>query len=56
MKRFWKQVAVDAERVVRLLPPLVFDAAQARQLVDTLAPLIRALLAGPMTQPAARFA
>ena len=45
---------VTAERVVRLLPPLVFDAAQARHLVDTLAPLIRALLAEPAVHASAQ--
>ncbi len=35
---------VTADRVVRLLPPLVFGAAHAGQLVDTLVPLIREFL------------
>lgn len=38
-------INVTAERVVRLLPPLVFTEQQADQLVDTLSPLIRAFLA-----------
>ena len=36
---------VTADRVVRLLPPLIFTAAQAEQLVGTLVPMIKALLA-----------
>ena len=43
---------VTAERVVRLLPPLVFTEAHARQLVDTLAPLIADVLAQPAAQAA----
>jgi len=35
---------VTADRVVRLLPPLVFRAEHAEQLVDTLVPLIRRFL------------
>jgi len=38
-------INVTADRVIRLLPPLVLDAAQARLLVETLAPLVRAFLA-----------
>ncbi|MBS1136558.1 MAG: acetylornithine/succinylornithine aminotransferase [Proteobacteria bacterium] len=38
-------INVTAERVVRLLPPLVFSDADARHLVDALAPLIREFLA-----------
>jgi acetylornithine aminotransferase len=40
-------VNVTAERVIRLLPPLVFTDADARALVDGLAPVIRACLAKP---------
>ena len=36
---------VTAERVIRLLPPLVIREAEARQLVSILAPVIRDLLA-----------
>lgn len=36
---------VTADRVVRLLPPLIFTPAQAEQLVGTLVPMIKALLA-----------
>ncbi len=35
---------VTAERVVRLLPPLIFDDGHAGQLLDTLVPLIRRFL------------
>jgi acetylornithine aminotransferase len=34
-------INVTAERVIRLLPPLVIDEAAARELVSTLAALIR---------------
>jgi acetylornithine/N-succinyldiaminopimelate aminotransferase len=40
-------INVTADRVIRLLPPLVFTDADARALVDGLAPLIRAFLAKP---------
>ena len=36
---------VTADRVVRLLPPLIFTAAQAEQLVGTLVPMVKTLLA-----------
>ena len=36
---------VTAERVIRLLPPLVIQEAEARQLVAILAPLVKAFLA-----------
>jgi acetylornithine aminotransferase len=39
-------INVTAERVIRLLPPLVIDAAQARELVATLAALVRRFLGG----------
>ncbi|AVZ79030.1 aspartate aminotransferase family protein [Zoogloeaceae bacteirum Par-f-2] len=38
-------INVTAERVVRLLPPLILNASEAQTLVDTLAPLIREFLA-----------
>jgi len=38
-------INVTAERVVRLLPPLVFSDADASHLVETLSPLIREFLA-----------
>ncbi|MDK9724479.1 MAG: aspartate aminotransferase family protein [Sterolibacteriaceae bacterium MAG5] len=37
-------INVTADKVVRLLPPLVFTDAEAKQLVDILAPLIRKFL------------
>ncbi|MDP2808915.1 MAG: aspartate aminotransferase family protein [Rhodocyclaceae bacterium] len=37
-------INVTMERVIRLLPPLVFSDDDARQLLDTLAPLIRKFL------------
>lgn len=37
-------INVTADRVVRLLPPLVIDANEARELVARLAPLVRAFL------------
>jgi len=40
-------INVTADRVIRLLPPLVFTDADARALVDGLAPVIRAFLAQP---------
>jgi acetylornithine aminotransferase len=40
-------INVTADRVIRLLPPLVFTDADARTLVDALAPLIRQFLAKP---------
>lgn len=38
---------VTADRVVRLLPPLVIDDSQAREIVGILAPLVRAFLSEP---------
>jgi acetylornithine aminotransferase len=38
-------INVTADTVVRLLPPLVFGDAQTRELVDRLAPLVKAFLA-----------
>jgi acetylornithine aminotransferase len=40
-------VSVTAERVVRLLPPLVLSADEAAQIVAILVPLIKAFLAEP---------
>jgi acetylornithine aminotransferase len=40
-------INVTADRVIRLLPPLVLTDADARALVDGLAPVIRAFLAKP---------
>ena len=39
-------INVTADRVVRLLPPLVFTPADARQVVDILVPMIRGFLGG----------
>jgi acetylornithine aminotransferase len=38
-------INVTADKVVRLLPPLIFGEAEARELVDRLAPLIKDFLA-----------
>ncbi len=38
-------INVTADRVIRLLPPLVITEAQAREIVATLAPLVKAFLA-----------
>ena len=38
-------INVTADRVIRLLPPLVIQEAEARQLVSMLAPLVKAFLA-----------
>ena len=40
-------INVTADKVVRLLPPLIMNKAEARQVVDTLAPLIKAFVAQP---------
>lgn len=46
---------VTADNVVRLVPPLVMSAAEGRQLVDILVPVIRNFLARPVqVQPAAK--
>ena len=38
-------INVTADKVIRLLPPLVIQEAEARQLVAILAPLVKAFLA-----------
>jgi acetylornithine aminotransferase len=38
-------INVTAEKVVRLLPPLIINEAEAREIVSRLAPLVRAFLA-----------
>jgi acetylornithine aminotransferase len=38
---------VTADKVIRLLPPLIFRREHARQLLDVLTPLIRAKLDTP---------
>jgi acetylornithine/N-succinyldiaminopimelate aminotransferase len=40
-------ISVTAERVVRLLPPLILSAAEADEIVRILAPLIKTFLARP---------
>ena len=44
-------INVTAERVIRLLPPLILTDDQADQLVAQLAGLVRAFLAGPQARP-----
>jgi acetylornithine aminotransferase len=39
-------INVTAERVIRLLPPLVIREAEAKLVVERLAPLVRQFLAG----------
>jgi acetylornithine/N-succinyldiaminopimelate aminotransferase len=46
-------INVTADRVIRLLPPLVLKAEEAKQLVSILAPLVRAFLAEPAAAAAA---
>jgi acetylornithine/N-succinyldiaminopimelate aminotransferase len=36
---------VTAERVIRLVPPLILNADEARQMVAILVPLVKAFLA-----------
>jgi acetylornithine aminotransferase len=45
-------INVTAERVVRLLPPLIFSVEQSDLLVDKLVPLIKAHLVQREGQPA----
>jgi len=40
-------ISVTAERVIRLVPPLIITAEQAERVVAILAPLVRELLAAP---------
>jgi acetylornithine aminotransferase len=42
-------INVTADKVVRLLPPLVINDTEAREIVARLAPLIKQLLAQPLT-------
>jgi len=44
-------ISVTADRVVRLLPPLILSADEARQIATILCPLIKAFLAEPAAQP-----
>jgi len=39
-------INVTADKVIRLLPPLVFSESDARELVARLAPLVKEFLAG----------
>ena len=43
-------ISVTAERVVRLLPPLILNADEARQIAAILCPLIKAFLAEPQNK------
>ena len=40
-------ISVTADRVIRIVPPLIMSADEARQVVERLAPLVRAFLAEP---------
>ncbi len=40
-------INVTADKVIRLLPPLVFGDAESKELVARLAPLVKAFLAEP---------
>ena len=40
-------ISVTAERVIRLLPPLILNATEAEEIVVRLAPLVRQFLASP---------
>jgi len=42
-------ISVTADRVVRLLPPLIITQAEAQQIVDLLVPLVKRFLAAPAT-------
>jgi acetylornithine aminotransferase len=42
-------ISVTAEKVVRLLPPLIISADEARQIADILVPLIKRFLSAPAT-------
>ena len=43
-------ISVTAERVIRLLPPLIINAEEGRQIVAMLAPMVRDFLAADPTQ------
>jgi acetylornithine aminotransferase len=45
-------VNVTAERVIRLLPPLIYTAEHAQLLVSTLAPIVRRVLEQPQSRAA----
>jgi acetylornithine aminotransferase len=40
-------LSVTADKVIRLVPPLILSADEAAMIVDILCPLIRELLAEP---------
>ncbi|RYZ11415.1 MAG: aminotransferase class III-fold pyridoxal phosphate-dependent enzyme, partial [Comamonadaceae bacterium] len=40
-------MSVTAERVIRLVPPLILSVAEADEIVAILAPLVKAFLARP---------
>ncbi len=47
-------INVTVDNVIRLLPPLVLREAEARQIVEILAPLVKEFLAQPRPQAAAK--
>jgi len=49
-------VNVTAEKVIRILPPLVMNADEGRQVVERLAPIVREFLAAPAQAPRAAAA
>jgi len=49
-------INVTAENVIRLLPALVMEEAEGREVVERLAPLVREFLARPAAQPKAAAA
>jgi acetylornithine/N-succinyldiaminopimelate aminotransferase len=42
-------INVTADNVIRLVPPLVMNDSEARQLIDGLSPIIRAFLGRALT-------
>jgi acetylornithine/N-succinyldiaminopimelate aminotransferase len=40
-------ISVTADRVIRLVPPLILSPAEAAEIVARLAPLVRQFLAAP---------
>jgi len=47
---------VTADNVIRLLPALVMSEAEGREVVERLAPIVKAFLAGAAAQPKAAAA
>jgi acetylornithine aminotransferase len=41
-------ISVTADRVIRLVPPLIISHAEAMQVADLLCPLVKAFLAEPL--------